>query len=98
MPAQEPEAHGSPLGERPPAPARPAGGPAGDELADGIRIGRGPAPGFMRWLAYGVYLAGALYLLVYWPDTGYSPVVLVAALLLLAWVAYIWVGKRPPEP
>lgn len=79
-----------------PAPSGPA--PPKGYGEEDITPGGGPAPSFMRWLVYGVYLAGALYLLVFWPDAGYSPVVLAAALAMLGWLAYIFIGKKPAEP
>ena len=63
-----------------------------------MRIGQGPAPGFLRWFNYAMFLAAIAYLVVFWPDTGYHPVVILCAGLLSAWLAYIVFGKKPAEP
>ena len=74
-------------------------GQVGDDAIGGeVRIGRGAAPPFMRWFAYAVYVAAALYLVVFWPDTGYHPTIIIFTALLVGWLAYIYLGKKPAEP
>lgn len=69
-----------------------------DEPVGGeVRIGSGRAPAFMRWFNYATYLAAIAYLVVFWPDTGHHPIVLVFAALLTLWLAYIFVGRKPAE-
>jgi hypothetical protein len=63
-----------------------------------VRIGRGPAPAFLRWFNYGAYLSAIFYLIVFWPDTGYHPVPLICAGVLAVWLAYIYFARKPAEP
>jgi len=63
-----------------------------------VRIGNGRAPAFLRWFNYGIYAAAIAYLLVFWPDTGYHPIVILFAALLSIWLAYIVIRRKPAEP
>ena len=69
-----------------------------DAVGGEVRVGHGPAPAFLRWFNYSVFVASILYLVVFWPDTGYHPVVPVFAALLSLWLVYIFVAKKPAEP
>ncbi len=69
-----------------------------DPIGGEVRIGRGAAPSFLRWFNYAMYVAAIAYLVVFWPDTGYHPVVIAFAGLLAAWLAYIFFGRKPAEP
>lgn len=63
-----------------------------------VRIGSGRPPAFLRWFNYAIYAAAIAYLIAFWPDTGYHPVVIIFAVLLAAWLAYIYLGRKPAEP
>lgn len=63
-----------------------------------VRIGSGRAPAFVRWFNYGVYVAAIAYLIVFWPDTGHHPVIIVFAGLLTLWLVYIVITRKPAEP
>lgn len=63
-----------------------------------VRIGHGQPPAFLRWFNYAMYLAAIAYLVVFWLDAGYHPAVIVFAGLLSAWLAYIFIGRKPAEP
>lgn len=63
-----------------------------------VRIGSGRAPALLRWFNYAIYAAAIAYLLVFWPDTGHHPVIIVFAGLLTAWLAYVYFGRKPAEP
>lgn len=69
-----------------------------DPIGGEVRIGSGRAPAFVRWFNYGVYVAAIAYLLIFWPDTDYHPVVIGFAALLGLWLAYIVIGRKPAEP
>jgi len=69
-----------------------------DPIGGEVRIGSGRAPAFVRWFNYGIYVAAIAYLLVFWPDTGYHPVIIALAALLGLWLAYIAIGRKPAEP
>ncbi len=87
-------AAGPPVSEEAaPAPARPD-----DAIGGEVRIGRGAAPPLLRWFNYAVYLSAVAYLLIFWPATGYHPMVLVFAAALAGWLAFIFIKERPPEP
>ena len=63
-----------------------------------VRIGQGRAPAFLRWFNYAIYLAAIAYLAVFWPDTGLHPAVIIFAGVLSVWLAYVVIGRKPPEP
>ena len=63
-----------------------------------VRVGQGAPPAFMRWFNYGVWVAAILYLIVFWPDSSYHWTLPAFAVLMIGWLVYIFVGKRPSEP
>jgi hypothetical protein len=69
-----------------------------DPIGGEVRIGSGRAPAFLRWFNYAVYAAAIAYLIAFWPDTGYHPLVIAFAVLLTAWLAYIYFARKPAEP
>ncbi len=70
--------------------------PEGEPIGDEVRIGGGPAPRWLRYWFYLIYLWAILYLLIqdveqYWILAGFG-------VLLTAWLVYIAWKKKPPEP
>ena len=82
--------HGQAAAPSPPEPEAPFGGE--------VRLAQGAAPPLLRWFNYAMYLAAIAYLVVFWADTGYHPIVIVFAGLLSAWLVYVFVAKKPVEP
>ncbi|MBI4498233.1 MAG: hypothetical protein HY689_10075 [Chloroflexi bacterium] len=83
-----------PHAAQPPPPAQ-----ANDAVGGEVRIGMGRAPGWVRWFNYAVYVACIAYLVVVFPPDGRGyGIQLAFAAVVAAWLVYIFVGKRPPEP
>ncbi|MER3419392.1 MAG: hypothetical protein C4290_02200 [Chloroflexota bacterium] len=70
--------------------------PEGEPIGDEVRIGGGPAPRWLRYWFYLVYVWAILYLLL--QDVEQYWILLAFGALLTAWLVYIVWKKRPPEP
>jgi hypothetical protein len=71
--------------------------PPREEFGGEVRIGGGPAPRWLRYWYYLVYLWAILYLLIQ-PGLDRYWIAATFAVLLTVWLGYIWWKKKPPEP
>jgi hypothetical protein len=69
----------------------------GDAIGGEIRVGRGVAPRWLRWWGYFLHVWAVIYILVH-PSVGRREIILVAAVLIAAWLVFYALTKRPSEP
>ncbi|MBI3977842.1 MAG: hypothetical protein HY331_06625 [Chloroflexi bacterium] len=73
----------------------PGSAPA-DDYGDGIQVGRGRPPAWLRWYSYALWLVAVVYLLLHPIVENAVPV--ITAAIVGAWIVYTWLTRRPLEP
>ncbi|MBI2941661.1 MAG: hypothetical protein HYY04_14605 [Chloroflexi bacterium] len=78
------------------APATPSDRAAGDDWGDGLQVGTGRPPAWMRWFSYGIWVIAVVYLLLNLTPEHALP--LITAVLMSGWIVYTYLARKPLEP